>query len=268
MDGNSMNATGTAYVDAFFFGTGTPPPPTLDTSITSGPAATTTSTSASFAFSGVAATSFECQLDGAGWAACTSPHDVAGPLALGSHLFEVRAVDSAGAPDATPAQWSWEVVSAPPPSSNLLSNASFEADADANGIPDAWGTNAKFTRSSAIAARDGSFVGRHLATNDSGYVVFQQVAASAGVTYDFSGWANVPTTSDAFTMNIRLRWMNGGSTISTTTIDSVTASTGGWSAVSGSRTAPAGTTAVRVMMAIQSLNATVYVDDFSLVAAP
>jgi hypothetical protein len=149
MDGNSMNTTGTAYVDAFFFGAGSPPPQPLDTSITGGPSGSTTETSATFTFTGTGHASFECQLDAGAWEACTSP-ETYGPLGLGSHTFAVRAVDSGGTPDATPATRTWTIVESPPPSGNLLTNGGFELDANGNTIPDGWGTNTKFTRSSAI----------------------------------------------------------------------------------------------------------------------
>ncbi|MGH8982641.1 MAG: hypothetical protein ACRDY6_02045, partial [Acidimicrobiia bacterium] len=46
--------------------------------------------------------SFECELDGSGFAPCTSPESYAG-LADGSHAFRVRATDAAGNVDPTPA---------------------------------------------------------------------------------------------------------------------------------------------------------------------
>ncbi len=103
----------------------TPPPVDTtppQTSITSGPAASTTSTAASFAFtSSEAGSSFECKLDSGSWAACTTPKAYSG-LAVGSRQFSVRAIDAAKNVDATPATQSWtveaeEVVTPPPPPS-------------------------------------------------------------------------------------------------------------------------------------------------------
>ena len=92
-----------------------PPPDTSppETTIDSGPPATTADTIATFTFSASeAGSSFECALDGAGFAACASPHEVTG-LAVGGHSFAVRATDAAGNTDPTPASYSWTVE--PPP---------------------------------------------------------------------------------------------------------------------------------------------------------
>jgi peptidoglycan/xylan/chitin deacetylase (PgdA/CDA1 family) len=91
-----------------------PPPSPPDTAILSGPSGTVTSSAASFQFSSDrAGATFECKLDAGAWALCTSPKSYSG-LANGSHTFSVRAKDSAGNVDATPATRSWTVeVSAP-----------------------------------------------------------------------------------------------------------------------------------------------------------
>ena len=96
----------------------TPAPDTTppDTSIGSGRAngSSTTSTSALFAFEGsddVGVASFECQLDGSAWSACSSPKSYSG-LATGSHTFSVRTKDAAGNVDATPATRTWDVTEA------------------------------------------------------------------------------------------------------------------------------------------------------------
>jgi lamin tail-like protein len=84
-----------------------------DTTITSSPSTPTNSTSAHFAFSGSQPVSvlagFECALDGAAFAACSSPVDYNG-LTEGSHTFAVRAVDIFGRQDPTPASFTWLIV--------------------------------------------------------------------------------------------------------------------------------------------------------------
>ena len=52
---------------------------------------------------------FECNLDGAGYTACTSPQSYSG-LSAGSHIFRVRALDNVGAVDATPSTYTWTVA--------------------------------------------------------------------------------------------------------------------------------------------------------------
>ncbi len=89
-----------------------------DTTITANPTNPTNSASASFSFtgsdpggSGVA--SFQCQLDGGAFSACTSPQIYLG-LSDGSHTFQVRAIDNAGNTDLTPASYTWTVDTTAP----------------------------------------------------------------------------------------------------------------------------------------------------------
>jgi hypothetical protein len=89
-------------------GPDTTPP---DTTIDSGPAGTTSSTAAQFTFSASEPATFACRLDGAAFAACTSPKSYTG-LAIGSHTFEVRATDGAGNVDASPASRTWTITEA------------------------------------------------------------------------------------------------------------------------------------------------------------
>ena len=90
----------------------TPPETTID----SGPAPDkpTNDRAATLAFSSPdQSAGFECQLDAAPYAACTSPRAYSG-LADGSHTFNVRARDRAGNVDPTPARRSWTVDTVTP----------------------------------------------------------------------------------------------------------------------------------------------------------
>ncbi|HEV7482615.1 MAG TPA: hypothetical protein VGO13_05910 [Solirubrobacterales bacterium] len=86
-----------------------------NTTISSGPAASTTATAASFSFSSSeSGSTFACKLDSGSWSSCASPSSYTA-LALGTHQFSVRATDVAGNTDATPASQSWTVSTQPPP---------------------------------------------------------------------------------------------------------------------------------------------------------
>ncbi len=83
----------------------TPP----DTSIVESPSSPTSDNTPVFTFTSAdPGATFECSVDGAAAAACTSPYTTS-PLANGPHEFEVYAIDAAGNVDATPAQASFEV---------------------------------------------------------------------------------------------------------------------------------------------------------------
>jgi len=155
-------------------------------------------------------------------------------------------------------------VTDPSGGGNLMANPGFELDANGDTRPDNWTTNNAFTRSSAVI-HGGSFAGRHQSTGNVGYNVYQVVTGiTAGTPYTFDGWLNIPATSDAFTFKIQLKWRGAGGAISTSTIFTRTTATSGWLQMNANTTAPAGATSVRVTMKLSSLNATIYVDDFSL----
>jgi hypothetical protein len=109
----------------------TPP----NTTISSGPAAGSTSTRAvSFAFASTETGSrFQCRLDAAAFTACTSPKALSG-LAGGSHTYAIRAIDAAGNIDASPATRTWTVdatapnttISSGPQGVTSATSASFE----------------------------------------------------------------------------------------------------------------------------------------------
>ncbi len=66
----------------------------LIVSITSGPSGPVSTPDVSFSFSAEAPSTFQCRLDGGSFAPCSSPFS-AGPLALGTHTFTVKASDPA-----------------------------------------------------------------------------------------------------------------------------------------------------------------------------
>jgi hypothetical protein len=102
-----------------------------DTILTATPSDPTTSDAADFEFTGTddltdpTDLSFECQLDGAGFAACESPANYTG-LGPGQHTFDVRAIDEEINIDPSPASFSWSVTEEPPVATD--DNASTDED--------------------------------------------------------------------------------------------------------------------------------------------
>lgn len=156
----------------------------------------------------------------------------------------------------------------PPPTGNLLGNGGFELDADGNG-PDDWTSNASFTRSSAIAAREGAFVGRHATPGESTYNVESDAPVVGGQRYVLSGFVNAPVNSDKFRFLVKIKWRGSSGNISTVTIAKFTDDTAGtWASFTATVTAPSTATVGRVIMTVNGLNGTVFVDDFVLQQAP
>jgi hypothetical protein len=83
-----------------------------ETFITGAPAPTAGTSAATFHFSASEPASFACRLDGGAWSACTSPQ-LYELLGAGPHSLEIRASDSAGNTDPTPAIHSWTITSPP-----------------------------------------------------------------------------------------------------------------------------------------------------------
>jgi len=105
----------------------------VDTVITAAPPGLANSPAASISFtSPLTAATFECKLDGGAWTVCSAPFGVSS-LADGAHTFSVRARDSLGTIDSTPAVASWTVdtvppetvISSGPPALTRLTGASF-----------------------------------------------------------------------------------------------------------------------------------------------
>jgi hypothetical protein len=104
-----------------------------DTLIDSGPGVETNSSSANFTFiSNVVGSTFECSLDGAAFAACTSPKTYI-TLKAGNHNFKVQAT-AGGITDPTPANYNWTIdikapnttINSSPPALTNNPRATFE----------------------------------------------------------------------------------------------------------------------------------------------
>jgi hypothetical protein len=107
-----------------------------DTSISSGPANPSPVNTATFVFTGTSSvrsvSAFECQLDDGQFTPCASPQSY-GDLSKGAHSLRVRAIDSQGFVDLSPASFAWTVnpssldatISAGPASTTTSRDASF-----------------------------------------------------------------------------------------------------------------------------------------------
>jgi hypothetical protein len=99
-----------------------------DTTITSGPPATTGDDTPTFSFTSTESGSpFECRVDSGGWETCTSPWTT-GALADGPHSVSVRATDQAGNTDGSPATHSFTVDTS---TANTTAEAVWTAPTDA-----------------------------------------------------------------------------------------------------------------------------------------
>ena len=99
--------------------------------------------------------------------------------------------------------------------------------------------------------------------NNADETVLQTVKVSDGTEYQFSCWANIPTTGDSFTFRFQVRWLDAGdASISTNTIKTYRDNTKGkWDQATGNQFAPSGAVTAQIRMVASSLNGTIYVDN-------
>jgi Ricin-type beta-trefoil lectin domain-like len=116
-----------------------------DTTISAGPTGTIFAPKTLFAFtSSKTGSTFECSLDGATYAACTSP-TTTDTLTIGSHMFRVRALDARGIQDETPAERAFQAAAAPSPVTTAATGAkSTQATLHANVNPNGAETTYQF----------------------------------------------------------------------------------------------------------------------------
>ena len=95
-----------------------------ETTIDSGPSGTIQQTSATFAYSSEAGTTFECKLDSGSFASCPASGKTYSGLTEGAHTFSVRASDAAGNVDQSPASRAFTVAVNVAPETTLDSGPS------------------------------------------------------------------------------------------------------------------------------------------------
>ncbi len=146
----------------------------------------------------------------------------------------------------------------------LLLNPGFE-QADVNNHALDWVCgHAHQCSVDSSAARSGASALKVSGSQGSWFALEQSVAGSAGHTYQFEGYVDIPTIGGT-EVRFRIRFLDAlGAVIATHTPAIYTASTSGYEQVSGSYTAPMNTASVQVYVYFVSLNTTLYLDDFSL----
>jgi hypothetical protein len=164
----------------------------------------------------------------------------------------------------------------------LLSNASFEDDTNADGRPDVWTQNATFTRALGSAQSPpvnpfhGSYIGKISGTTFSQFTLRQEnIPAQAGATYDFFGCARIPTQIDPdFSLIFWVRWIDDkvepepDIVVGQARLATHTAATPGWRCFQRSVMAPIGANSLSFRMEVFSLNGTMYLDNMSVRRAP
>ncbi|MFM8560630.1 MAG: Ig-like domain-containing protein [Solirubrobacterales bacterium] len=101
--------------------------------VTGVPTGTTATADLNASFTGEPGGSFECQLDGGSWTACTSPFTESG-LTDGSHIFKVRQIDSLGNVG-TARTSSWTVDTTAPSSAPSLGSGPAEGSSVTDTTP-------------------------------------------------------------------------------------------------------------------------------------
>ncbi len=151
------------------------------TTITGGPSGTRYTSAARFSFSSSqSGSSFQCKLDAGSWTACSSPKSYT--VAYKAHTFYVRARNSSGQLDATPAYRTWTAKAPVAIALNCESNPETTRVVNAN--PNA----------SVVVKTVGSLYQPYAAEP---YLKNKTLSASAGITYQSGAAAasNVLTRS-------------------------------------------------------------------------
>lgn len=179
-----------------------------NTTITGGPSGTVYTRTAKFSFtSSQSGSTFQCKLDAGAWAACTSPKTYTS-LAFKAHTFFVRAKNSTGEVDTTPATRTWTVKPAVTvtvacttnPEKTVVKNNSPSAltvktvgsiddprDNEPFTVNRSLAGGATITFQSGSAATSNVLTRQHIYDNDAGTAEGARVATSVGTWVDRCG---------------------------------------------------------------------------------
>lgn len=185
-----------------------------------------------------------------------------GLTASTTYSFTVKAKDAAG--NVSAASDALNVTTnAPSSGGNLLVNPGFETDS--GGRPASWIYEQDYyiSRNTSVY-RSGSASLR--VNGDSGPWMgwYQDVDASAGTTYTFDGYVNIPVNNGS-TLRFKIQFLSANGTILADHVAAVfTGTTSEFVNVHASYTAPSGTAKVRIYPYFNDMRGTFYFDDFSL----
>ncbi|MEP6947322.1 MAG: carboxypeptidase-like regulatory domain-containing protein, partial [Acidobacteriota bacterium] len=171
-----------------------------DTQILTKPSDPSNSSSANFTFSGSdsivsSVAGFECKLDAASFAACTSPQVYSG-LADGSHTFQVRALDNAGNVDQTPASYTWSIVT------SVASSVTVGTGGDYTSLTNPGGLFETLNNSGASSSVTANIISD--LTGETGAIALGQLPGGFGLTIKPSGAARTVSGNGAALGLIRL----------------------------------------------------------------
>lgn len=165
------------------------------------------------------------------------------------------------------------ISSGPVPYINLLANPGMEQDANGDGQPDGWlvpswqYSNVGLTTEHAHSGQR-SLRHRSYSNNDS-YVVQQDIFVEPGRSYNVRGWVYIPELSSAARFSLQVQTLSqwngvitGPNPLMGNLYNGVTS---GWEQIRGSITIPNNAVKARILMKVEKLNGTVYIDDLEFV---
>lgn len=194
-----------------------------DTSLTLKPDASTRVALAEFGFaSSKPASTFECSLDGGPWVGCSSTRQVS--VGEGAHTFSVRATDSIGNVDPTPARFTWVRDVTAPATPTITSDARvliatstfmFTGRAEGRSNVELYFDGAR--RGIAAASADGNWFRDFTNFENGTYVVRARSVDAAG---NVSEWSNpVTLTIDTDSPRVEIASPGDGTTVNSPNVE-------------------------------------------------